>query len=74
MFTGLPFAYMRTAMFMRVLGVPSSGKKRGIENAYKLAPKWYCKVSRYFITVFLINFSVLILSVLAGSIYMWLYE
>jgi hypothetical protein len=49
MFTGFPFGYMRTAMFNRVLGFPASGKKRGLENAYKLAPVWYCKASKYLI-------------------------
>jgi len=49
MFTGFPFGYMRTTMFMRALAFPASGKKRGVENAYKLAPVWYCKVSKYFI-------------------------
>jgi len=38
MFTGFPFGYMRTAMFMRALGFPASGKRRGVEDAYKLAP------------------------------------
>ena len=60
MFTGIPFGYMRTTMFMRALAFPSSGKRRGVENAYKLAPAWYCKVSRYFI-VFFIPLMVLII-------------
>ncbi len=49
MFTGFPFGYMRTAMFMRALAFPASGKKRGVTHAYKLAPVWYCKASKYFI-------------------------
>ena len=52
MFTGIPFGYMRTAMFMRALAFPASGKRRGVENAYKLAPVWYCKVSKYFIIIY----------------------
>ncbi|VAW89708.1 hypothetical protein MNBD_GAMMA17-876, partial [hydrothermal vent metagenome] len=55
MFTGFPFGYMRTAMFMRGLGFPASGKRRGLENAYKLAPVWYCKVSKYFLYFFVSN-------------------
>jgi len=27
MFTGFPFGYMRTTMFMRILAFPASGKK-----------------------------------------------
>jgi len=53
MFTGFPFGYMRTTMFMRILGFPASGKKRGVENAYKLAPVWYCKLSKYFLVFFM---------------------
>ncbi len=52
MFTGFPLGYMRTAMFMRALAFPASGKRREVENAYKLAPVWYCKVSKYFIIIF----------------------
>ncbi len=36
MLTGPPFAYIRTVMFMMILGFPASGKKRGGEDAYKL--------------------------------------
>ena len=69
MFTGFPFGYMRTAMFMRILGFPSSGKKRGVENAYKMAPVWYCKVSKYFMIFFMINFSLLALVTVIVSIF-----
>ena len=74
MFTGFPLGYMRTAMFMRALGFPSSGKRRGVEGAYKLAPVWYCKVSKYLIVFFIINFSILILSGVIGYVYMLMYE
>ena len=74
MLTGLPFAYIRTSMFMRALGFPASGKRRGVENAYKLAPVWYCKVSKYLVVFLVINFSVFLLCTVAGSIYMLLYE
>jgi len=74
MFTGFPFGYMRTAMFMRALSFPDSGKRRGVEDAYKLAPVWYCKASKYLVVFFIINFSVLMLCTVVGSIYMLLYE
>ncbi len=61
MFTGFPFGYMRTAMFMRALGFPASGKKRGVEKAYKIAPLWYCKMSKYFILFFMPLMALLIL-------------
>ncbi|MCF6324154.1 MAG: hypothetical protein L3J89_07520 [Gammaproteobacteria bacterium] len=63
MFTGFPFGYMRTAMFSRVLGFPASGKKRGLENAYQLAPVWYCKISKYFLYFFVPNLALLVISV-----------
>jgi len=61
MFTGFPFGYMRTAMFMRALGFPASGKKRGVESAYQLAPVWYCKVSKYFLYFYVPLFALMIL-------------
>jgi hypothetical protein len=69
MFTGFPFAHMRTAMFMRVLGFPASGKRRGVEKAYQLAPVWYCKVSKYFIYFFVPNMTLLVISGLVGYIH-----
>ena len=74
MLTGLPFAYIRTSMFMMILGFPASGKRRGIIDAHKLAPVWYCKVSKYLVVFLVINFSVFLLCTVAGSIYMLLYE
>jgi len=61
LFTGFPFGYMRTSMFMRILGFPASGKKRGVENAYKLAPVWYCKASKYFLIFFIPLIALMIL-------------
>ncbi len=60
-FTGFPFAYMRTTMFMRALAFPASGKKRGVENAYKIAPTWYCKASKYIIIFFIPVITLMIL-------------
>ncbi len=68
MFTGFPFGYMRTAMFMRALAFPTSGKKRGVENAYKLAPIWYCKISKYFIIIFMPLAALLLLLITIGFI------
>lgn len=55
-FTGFPLGYMRTAMFMRLAGFPSSGKRRGLTEAYLLAPRWFRVLSRIFIIFFLANF------------------
>jgi hypothetical protein len=69
MFTGFPFAYMRTAMFMRALAFPASGKRRGVEKAYQLAPVWYCKVSKYFLYFFVPNLVLFFSSGLVGYIH-----
>ena len=74
MFTGFPFGYMRTAMFMRALGFPASGEKRGVENAHKLAPVWYCKLSKYSIIFFIPAFSLLIISAALGGLLIALFE
>ncbi len=68
MFTGIPFGYMRTATFMRALAFPASGKRRGVENAYKLAPVWYCKVSKYFIIFFVPLMALILLFTAIGFI------
>ncbi|SDU32491.1 hypothetical protein [Halopseudomonas salegens] len=51
-FTGFPFGYIRTVMFMRVVGWPSSGKKRGLTQAYKLSPSWFRRTSIIFVLIF----------------------
>ena len=55
--SGFPLCLMRTVMFMRLLGFPSSGKKRGLENAYRTESIWLCKLSRYSILSFSISAS-----------------
>lgn len=55
-FTGFPFGYMRTVMFMRLAGFPKSGKKRGLTEAYKLTPRWFQLASRVILQAFLMVF------------------
>jgi hypothetical protein len=69
-FSGFPFAIMRTVMFMRVLGFPKSGQKRGLTGAYKLAPRWYRNISK--VIVFLIVF--LISSILVITLWFYIYS
>ena len=52
-FTGFPFGYMRTVMFMRLAGWPNSGKKRGLTDAYKLAPVWFRITSKILVCILL---------------------
>lgn len=46
LFTGIPYAPIRTIMFMTVIAFPRRGKKRGLTQAYMLAPKWYILASK----------------------------
>lgn len=48
LFSGVPFALMRTVMLMWVLAFPRFGKKRNLTEAYRLAPPWYRIVSAVF--------------------------
>ena len=60
-FTGFPFAYIRTAMFMRLAGWPSSGKKRGISGVDELVPVWFRRVSKFMVYALLFLFSLLLI-------------
>lgn len=64
MFSGFPFAIMRTIMFMRVMGFPKSGERRSLTEVYKLVPHWYQIISK--IIVFMVIF--LLVSILSISI------
>lgn len=59
-FTGFPFGYIRTVMFMRLAGFPQSGKKRGLTEAYKLTPRWFQLASKIILLAFLTVFLPLI--------------
>lgn len=62
LFTGFPYAYMRTGMLMRLAGWPASGKKRGIpETAHETSPIWFQVVSRICTRISIIAFSLLII-------------
>ena len=71
-FTGFPFGYVRTLMFMRILGFPSSGKKRSLEQAYEISPVWLCNLSKYVIFSFLASFSLWLLLMAIAGVHMML--
>ncbi len=73
-FSGFPFYYIRTLMFMRILGFPSSGGKRGVEKAYETVPVWFCKLSKYIVISFLISFSLFVLLIVISGFHMMLNE
>lgn len=62
-FSAFPFFFMRTVMFMRIAAWPSSGKRRGLSDAYQLAPRWFQVMSKTFILIFFISFIPLIVLV-----------
>src|SRR5690554_7025122 len=70
LFTGPPYAYMRTAMMMRLAGWPDCGKKRGIPaTAHEICPVWFQVLSRIFIRLFLIVYILMLLFVLLFGIF-----
>ena len=71
-FSGFPFGYIRTLMFMRLLGFPSSGKKRGLENVYKTTSVWLCNLSKYVVISFLASFSLWLLLMAIVGLHMML--
>jgi len=71
-FTGFPFGYVRTLMFMRILGFPISGKKRGLEKAFEISPVWLCNLSKYVIFSFLVSFSLWLLLMAIAGVHMML--
>src|SRR5690554_540887 len=69
LFTGPPYAYMRTAMMMRLAGWPDCGKKRGIPaTAHEVCPVWFQVLSRVFIPFSLITCFLLVGISLVGFI------
>jgi hypothetical protein len=73
LFTGIPYAPIRTIMFMAVLAFPERGKKRGLANAHTLSPKWYNAASRFIIIGLLVT-SISILLVVFGFFIYFLFS
>ena len=61
-FSGFPLGYIRTIMFLRLLGFPSSGERRGLTKAYEMVPEWMCILAKW--TVFSLVVSNLLLIML----------
>jgi hypothetical protein len=69
-FTGFPFAYIRTSMFMRVIAFPNSGKARGMTEAFKLAPKWLRVISKIWIITVLVTFIPVLIIGIYGLVFL----
>jgi len=70
LFTGFPYAPMRTIMFMRAIAYPGSGKVRGITEAHLLVPSWYRSLSKITVISIVLSFVVMIVFLIAiGALY-----
>lgn len=70
MFTGIPYAPMRTVMLLWAIAYPKLGKKRGLMTAYMDAPQWYRLSGGILITSILVVLIFILLLVLGFFIYM----
>ncbi|ELB1499849.1 hypothetical protein RJY19_001030 [Vibrio alginolyticus] len=55
LFTGWPYAFFRTLMFIRLIFQPSSGKKRGLHDISNEIPSLYSWLAKSLIWMILIN-------------------
>ena len=68
-FTGLPFCIIRTVMFMTIFAFPHRGKKRGLTEAYLMAPPWYRRLSKFYVISLVLTMGTILPMVFIGSIY-----
>ena len=69
MFTGIPYAPMRTVMLMWILAHPKFGVKRGLTKAYKYSPKWYLIGCRIYSVATIAVFTAILMLILSYYIY-----
>jgi hypothetical protein len=69
LFSGIPYAPMRTIMLMRAIANPKSGKVRGITEANLLAPKWYRVSSKIVVVSIYINAILLLVAIIGGGLF-----
>lgn len=62
--TGIPYAPLRTIMFMRAIAYPGSGKKRGIKDAHLLVPNWYRVTSKIIVISIIVIGLIIVLQLL----------
>lgn len=61
LFTGWPYAFFRTLMFVRLIVQPNSGEKRKLPDVSQEVPRWYRLLSFILIWVIMINSTMLTL-------------
>ncbi|UFN71717.1 hypothetical protein LN249_23100 [Vibrio alginolyticus] len=67
LFTGWPYAFFRTLMFVRLIVQPSSGKKRKLPNISGEVPKWYRYLSILLLVIIIVNSVVVALTLSIGA-------
>ncbi|EGQ8445808.1 hypothetical protein GTP59_03085 [Vibrio alginolyticus] len=68
LFTGWPYAYFRTLMFVRLIVQPSSGEKRKLPNISREVPKWYRYLSILLLGIIIVNSVVVALTLSIGAV------
>ncbi|MEZ8939502.1 hypothetical protein AB6E05_09315 [Vibrio alginolyticus] len=67
LFTGWPYAFFRTLMFVRLIVQPSSGEKRKLPNISREVPKWYRYLSILLLGIIIVNSVVVALTLSIGA-------
>ncbi|AGV19454.1 MULTISPECIES: hypothetical protein [Vibrio] len=68
LFTGWPYAFFRTLMFVRLIVQPSSGEKRKLPNISREVPKWYRYLSILLLGIIIVNSVVVALTLSIGAV------
>ncbi|MCP3669451.1 MAG: hypothetical protein GY814_03240 [Gammaproteobacteria bacterium] len=67
-FSGVPYAPIRTVMFMRTIANPQSGLKRGITRADRLVPTWYRICSKIVIIAIYVGAAASLFFLIGGGV------
>ncbi|MCF7507898.1 hypothetical protein [Vibrio sp. D54] len=68
LFTGWPYAFFRTLMFVRLIVQPSSGEKRKLPNISREVPEWYRYLSILLLGIIIVNSVVVALTLSIGAV------
>ncbi|EMB9223552.1 hypothetical protein U9607_001107 [Vibrio alginolyticus] len=68
LFTGWPYAFFRTLMFVRLIVQPSSGEKRKLPNISREVPKWYRYLSILLLGIIIVNSVVVAMTLSIGAV------
>lgn len=75
MFTGIPYAPLRTYMFMSAIAYPHLGKKRRLTEVYRDTPQWFRIASKVFMVLLFvilggifISFGLMMVMLLYGTL------